>query len=80
MPENEPKELFERLYTASELAKLLNVSRDLIARRFANEPGVLDFSRPALGKRIYRTLRIPQSVATRVYKELSLRKPLKRRE
>jgi hypothetical protein len=41
MLENEPKELFEKLYTPAEVAKLWSVSPDWIRRRFVREPGVL---------------------------------------
>ena len=57
----------ERHYTVAELAEQWNLSRDTIRRMFENEPGVVVFTHPKLNKRVYRTLRIPESVAKRKY-------------
>jgi transcriptional regulator GlxA family with amidase domain len=59
--------LLERHYSVAELAQQWNLSRDTIRRMFENEPGVVVFQRPKRNKRIYRTLRIPESVAKRKY-------------
>jgi len=62
----------ERHFTVAEIAQSWGLSQDLIRKLFAGEPGVLrlgDFSRPEL--RCYTTLRIPESVAERVYRRLS---------
>ena len=59
--------LIERHYTVAELAEQWNLSRDTIRRMFENEHGVVVFTRPRLNKRVYRTLRIPESVAKRKY-------------
>ena len=59
--------LLERHYSVAELAQQWNLSRDTIRRMFENEPGVVVFKRPKRNKRIYRTLRIPESVAKRKY-------------
>lgn len=59
----------ERHYSVAELAEQWNLSKDSIRRMFENEPGVLSLQadrRP--WKRVYKTLRIPQSVAERVYR------------
>jgi transcriptional regulator GlxA family with amidase domain len=61
--------LAERHYTVSELAEQWNLSRDTIRRMFENEPGVLVFTRPRVNKRVYRTLRVPESVARRKYQK-----------
>jgi hypothetical protein len=66
MLENEPKELFEKLYTPAEVAKLWSVSPDWIRRRFVREPGVLILSVPKAGKRQYSVIRIPATVVARV--------------
>lgn len=61
----------ERHYTVDEIAKLWKLSRDKVRRLFENEPGVLVLeNRSAFSKRRYRTLRIPESVAERVYRRL----------
>jgi transcriptional regulator GlxA family with amidase domain len=59
--------LLERHYSVAELAQQWNLSRDTIRRMFEDEPGVVVFKRPKRNKRIYRTLRIPESVAKRKY-------------
>jgi hypothetical protein len=62
----------ERHYRVGELAQAWGLSVDLVRRLFAKEPGALrlgDFSRPEL--RCRTTLRIPESVAERVYRRLS---------
>ncbi len=59
----------ERHYTVAEIAKIWNLSRDVVRKLFENEPGVFvignDGSR---SKRGYHTLRIPESVAERVHR------------
>jgi hypothetical protein len=62
----------EKHWTPIEVAKQWGVSPDLIRSLFRNEPGVLMFDRPgARAKRSYATLRIPDSVLTRVHTRLS---------
>jgi hypothetical protein len=61
---------FEKHYTALELAKLWGVNRMTITRWFREEPGVLKFGKETTrrgGKRNYVSIRIPASVARRVY-------------
>ncbi len=67
-------ESFERHYTPEELADLWNLSPDAVRRIFENEPGVLVLEGDGMryGKRRYRTLRIPASVAERVHRRLSV--------
>ena len=51
------------LLTVEEVAKILNVSPDTVARRFAKVTGVIDLGSPETPKkRRYRVLRIPVSV------------------
>jgi transcriptional regulator GlxA family with amidase domain len=61
---------FERHYSVEELAELWNMSPDFVRRLFANEPGVVVFHRQRPGRRAYRTLRIPETVAVRVRERL----------
>ena len=57
----------ERHYTVAELAAAWRLSEDTVRRLFRNEPGVIIISRQRRGFRIYETIRIPESVAKRVY-------------
>ncbi len=67
-----PTAVGERHYTVGEMADNLKLSRDKVRRLFEKEPGVLVIQRENNGRRrrCYRTLRIPQSVAERVYRRL----------
>ncbi len=61
----------EKHYAISELAELWNLSENTIRRIFENEPGVLKWgSREGRFKRRYTTLRIPETVALRVHRQL----------
>jgi hypothetical protein len=71
MSEIELEGFREEHYTPAQLGKQWGLSTDSIRRKFANEPGVFIFRNQKPGKRQYLTLRIPASVAARVYKELS---------
>ena len=56
------------LLPPEQLAELWALSPDTVRRMFEHEAGVLVIERPRIyGKRRYRTLRIPESVAQRVY-------------
>jgi hypothetical protein len=62
----------ERHLTPKQLAELWSLSADEIRRLFSREPGVLVIERTnGSGRRRYRTLRIPESVAERVYRRLT---------
>lgn len=64
----------ERCYSPEQIAEFWSLSPDTVRRLFENEPGVLAIERPRVyGKRRYRTLRVPESVAKRVYHRLSLK-------
>jgi hypothetical protein len=64
----------ERCHSPEQIAELWTLSADTVRRLFEHEPGVLVIERPRIyGKRRYRTLRIPESVAQRVYHRLSLK-------
>ena len=65
---NEPS-LSEKHFTVKELAQILAMSPTAVRRLYAHEPGVLRFGREKRGHtRGYVTLRIPASVAERVYR------------
>jgi len=64
---------FERLLTPVELADHWALSVDTVRRLFEGEPDVLVFAHRRAGRRRYRTLRIPVSVAERVYRRLTIR-------
>jgi hypothetical protein len=63
--------VFERHYTPKELAENWKLDESTIRRIFQDEPGVLKIGKSGRrdGKRDYVTLRIPESVATRLYRE-----------
>jgi hypothetical protein len=62
---------FARHFTATELAEIWKLDETTIRRIFLDEPGVLKIGKSNRrdGKRDYVTLRIPESVALRVYQE-----------
>lgn len=67
--------VFERHFSPEQLGKEWNLSANTIRRMFEREPGVMIFENPErVSSRRRRTLRIPQSVAERVYRNLSERK------
>jgi hypothetical protein len=61
----------EHHYSPDELGKLWNLSTDTVRRLFEREPGVLVIEQAKTRARRYRTLRIPESVATRVHRRLA---------
>ena len=56
----------ETIYTLAEVAERLKVNDDTVRRMFRHEPGVIVICFPRKGRRVYRTLRIPESVLDRV--------------
>jgi len=63
--------MMERHFTVPELAEMWGFSQDFINGRFRDEPGVVHTQKKSgKGKRAYGVLRIPQSVAERVYSEM----------
>jgi hypothetical protein len=56
----------EEFLTVGEIAERLKLKPDTIRRLFLTEPGVIVISAPKKGRRMYRTLRIPNSVYQRV--------------
>jgi hypothetical protein len=60
---------FERHFTPRQLAELWVLDESTIRRMFMDEPGVMKYGKSSRrdGRRDYVTLRIPESVARRVY-------------
>lgn len=60
-------------YTVAEIATMWHLSHDLVRTIFQEEPGVIVINeKVSTGrKRAYTILRIPESVAERVYRRLS---------
>jgi hypothetical protein len=61
----------ETYLTVTEVAVRLKINEDTVRRLFLNEPGVLVICFPRRGRRVYRTLRIPESVFQRVLTRLT---------
>jgi hypothetical protein len=61
----------QTVFTVAEVAELLKVNTETIRRLFLNEPGVILISFPRKGKRVYRTVRIPEDVLRRVITRVS---------
>lgn len=62
---------FEKHFSIKELATLWGLSQGCIRTLFRDRSDVLRLSRPEKRfKRKYETLRIPESVAARVYEQL----------
>ncbi len=59
-------------YTVKELAFLWNMSPESVRRLFLHEPGTLVFRIQVTGRRMYRNIRIPGSVALRVQNRMSV--------
>jgi uncharacterized protein YceH (UPF0502 family) len=67
--------LLESHYALEDFAEPWNLSKDTLARLFEREVGVLVIETNRRGGargRRYRTLRIPKSVAERVYRRLRI--------
>jgi hypothetical protein len=52
----------EACLTVAEVAERLKVNEETARRLFLNEPGVIVICDPRKGVRVYRTLRLPESV------------------
>lgn len=65
------KEMLEQHYTPGQLGKRWGLSDDFVRQLFRGEEGVIEVDRPEkMHKRGYTSLRIPESVAQRVYARL----------
>lgn len=60
-------EEFEQHLTVGQIAKIRNLSSNTVRRLFTHEPGVIVICKPKRRKRVYRVLRIPESVERRVF-------------
>jgi hypothetical protein len=58
----------ERHYTVNELASMWRLSGEFVRQLVQHEQGVTEWVRQQPGRRRYRVLRVPQSVAERVYR------------
>ncbi len=62
------KSITEQHFKPKQLAELWGFSTDTIRSWFESEPGILVEHRPEqMHKRSYKSMRIPESVARRVY-------------
>jgi hypothetical protein len=61
----------ENCLTVAEVAERLKVNLETVRRLFLNEPGVIVICFPRRGKRVYRTLRIPENVFQRVLRRFT---------
>jgi len=71
MTQADRPDFLERHYTLTELEKAWHVSRRMLTIWFRDEPGVLRYGPDKLKKGRQRThvsLRVPESVARRVYR------------
>ena len=66
-------DLLERHFSPRTLAELWGYSESTVRRMFQDEPGVLKIGKSGRrdAKRDYQTLRIPESVARRKYRDLT---------
>jgi hypothetical protein len=63
-------EFLERHFSVAELGEAWGLSEDCIRAWFIGERGVLKVERPLRkGKRGYTSLRVPESVARRIYRQ-----------
>lgn len=67
--------VFERHYSAKQIAEKWGLSAKTIIRLFEDEPGVVKIGSPETRfKRKYESLRIPESVMLRVHTRIATRK------
>lgn len=73
---NEPQtatEIEETIFTSEELAASKKLHPSTIRKMFMNQPGVIRLGHPASeGRQQYFTLRIPASVARRVFAAMTV--------
>ncbi len=65
----------ERHYTVVELATIWQLSNDTVRNIFWGRPGVIQLSNPKPSTRRYVTMRIPESVAQEVHRQMRSGKP-----
>jgi hypothetical protein len=59
----------ERHYTINELAQMWKFSTEFVRQIVRGEPGVTEWVRQQPGRRRYSVIRVPQSVAERLYRQ-----------
>ena len=64
--------MLEKHYSVNDLAAKWFLSDDFVRRQFRDEPGVQKWVRQKPGRRRYVILRIPHSVAERVYRRVTI--------
>jgi transcriptional regulator GlxA family with amidase domain len=64
-------EELEQHLTVGQIARIRNLSTNTVRRLFVNEPGVIVLCKPKARKRVYRVLRIPESIERRVFARLT---------
>jgi hypothetical protein len=63
----------ETVFTPEELAERTKLHTSTIRKLFADQPGVIRFGRAASrGHRQYYTIRVPRSVAERVFRSMTV--------
>lgn len=67
-PSEDTNPLEERHYTIAELATMWNFSTEFVRQVVRGEPGVTEWVRQQPGRRRYSVIRVPQSVAQRLYR------------
>lgn len=68
--QKDPIEPFaEQHYTVKELALIWRLSSEFVRQLVQHEPGVTEWVRQQPGRRRYRVLRVPRSVAERLYRK-----------
>jgi hypothetical protein len=65
-------DIHDPFLTPTEIAERLKVDQDTVRRLFLNEPGSIVICFPKKRKRLYRTLRVPESVFRRVLARFSM--------
>lgn len=68
-----PSAALEKHYSIAEIAELWALSEKTVRRMFEGEPGVMAWgSLGSVGKRAYRSMRIPESVMMRIHSRVCL--------
>lgn len=65
-PTRAPSAPVDQCLTVAEIAERLKLDPETVRRLFSHEPGVIVICIPKKGRRVYRTLRIPEPVFRRV--------------
>ena len=64
----------KQVYTVTEVAALMGLSRQTVTSLFERERGVLILKRPeSMHKRVYRSIRIPRTTSESVIRSLTVK-------